>query len=132
MPNTPIVDSHVHLYDPDVHRMTWLDGDALLNRRYATRDFREHTRGVEVESLVFVEVAADPAYGVLEARWVDEMAAADPIIGGIVAWAPVFDGERVRSYLQALKAVGPRVKGVRFIQQFIPDPNFALQPGFVR
>jgi len=132
MPNIPIVDSHVHLYDPNVHRMTWLDGNALLNRRYDTRDFREHTRGVEVESLVFLEMAVDPAYGVLEANWVDQLVQKDPIIGGIVAWAPIMDGERVRSYLQALKEVGPRVKGVRFLQQTVADPNFALQPGFVR
>jgi L-fuconolactonase len=60
------------------------------------------------------------------------LAQEDPRLAGIVAWAPLEDGEQARSFLAALAAIGPRLKGVRRIVQSEPDPAFCLRPGFVR
>ena len=132
MPPTAIVDAHVHLWDPERFRMRWIDGSELLNRRYVLDDYRSHTVGVDVAAFVYVQVDVEPAYGLLEAQWVAERAREEPRLLAIVAWAPVEYGERVRSYLDALTRIDPRVKGVRRILQDEADSAFCLQPDFVR
>ena len=55
-----------------------------------------------------------------------------PPILGIVPFAPVEYGERVRAYLDALVAVDPRIKGVRRLYQAEPDVDFCVRPDFIR
>jgi L-fuconolactonase len=130
----PIVDAHLHIWDPNHIRMPWLDEDALLNRRFDLGDYRQATAGLQVEAMVYVQVNVAPAYGLIEPRWVAEQAKADPRLKGIVAWAPLEYGERARSYLSALTEVSPLVKGVRRMTQMElhHDPEFCLRPDFVR
>ena len=133
MPDFPIVDSHVHLWDPEQFRMSWLDGNGTLDRPLPAREYREATAGQEVGAMIYLEVDLDPEYKLLEAPWVDGLAGQDARLQGIVAGAPVEDGDVVHSYLDRLATVGPRLKGVpRRITQSEPDPNFCLQGGFVR
>lgn len=132
MPDVPIVDAHVHLWDPRRFRMTWIDGNELLERPYGLAEYREHTQGLAITGMVYLQVDVEPAYGLLEARWVAELARQDPRIGAIVAYAPVEDGDVVRSYLEALTAIDPRIRGVRRLLQGESDPEYCLRPGFVR
>lgn len=132
MPNLQIVDAHLHLWDPNRFRMTWLDGNDLLNRPYGLAEYRQATEGIDVGAMVYVQVEVEPPYALLEAQWVAEQARADPRIQGIVAWAPLEYGERARAFLEALVAVSPRIKGIRRIIQFEPDLEFCLRPDFVR
>lgn len=132
MPDFPIVDAHVHLWDPQRFHIPWLAGDELLNQRYTLPEYQAHTTGVEIEAIVYVEVGAAEAYGLLEAAWVAERAAEDPRIRGIVAWAPVDWGDRARAYLDALRDTSPLVKGVRRMVQSEPDATICLRPDFVR
>jgi L-fuconolactonase len=131
-PNFPIIDAHVHLWDPDYLRIPWLDGDDVLCKRYDVTVYREHTQGIPIERFVYVEVDCAPHYTLLEAEWVNTLAEREPLIGGIVAHAPLEYGERVRTYLDALVRSGPHVKGVRRLVQDEADPAFSLQPAFVR
>ena len=43
MPLGPIVDSHVHLWDPTRFRMPWLDGNARIGKPFGLAEFREHS-----------------------------------------------------------------------------------------
>ncbi len=131
MPPFPIVDAHVHLWDPAYLRMDWLKSSELLNRPYGPDDYRAHTSMVSVDAFVYVEVDVAPAYGIIEAQRANTLAVHEPRLRGIVAHAPVEDGAVVRSYLDALKAIGPRIKGVRRLLQGESDPNFCLRPDFV-
>ncbi len=132
MPDFPIIDTHVHLWNPRRFRMRWLDGNALLDQPYELKEYAEHTQGIAVEAMVYLEVAVEPTYMLLEAQWVNALAEAEPRLLGIVANAPLEDGDCVRSYLDALKAIGPRIKGVRRLLQGESDDAFALRPDFVR
>jgi L-fuconolactonase len=127
-----IVDTHMHLWNPERFRMLWVDGDPLLNQRYTVDVYTEQTAGIPVEAMVFVECGVEPQYAFLEAQWVVACAQADARIQGIVAACPVEFGLRARSYIEALVALDARIKGVRRNIQDEKDADFCLQPDFVR
>ena len=131
MPPIPLIDSHVHLWDPQRFRMRWLDGNDLLRKPYEVAQYHEHTSGIEIEGMVYLEVGLDATYGLLEAQQAIAFAREEPRLRGIVANAPLEDGAPVRSYLTALAALGPQIKGVRRLLQGESDPRFCLQPDFV-
>lgn len=132
MPPVPIVDSHVHLWDPNRLRIPWTDGHALLGTPYLLADYREHTAGLDVEGIVYLEVDAAPAVTLVEAKWVADLPNEGPPILGIVPFAPVEFGERVRAYLDVLVAIDPRIKGVRRLYQAESDIDFCVRPDFIR
>jgi len=132
MPDFPIIDSHVHLWDPARYRIPWLDDAPPLNRRFGPTEYRAQTAGVEIEAFVYVEVDIAPEYALLEARLAAATAQAEPRLKGIVASAPLEYGEQARPFLEALAAVGSGVKGVRRLLQGEADDAFCLRPGFVR
>ncbi|MFN8637734.1 MAG: amidohydrolase family protein [Chloroflexota bacterium] len=132
MPLGPIVDSHVHLWDPTRFRMPWLDGNERIGKPFGLTEFREHSAGIEVEGIVYLQVEVTPPYALLEARWVADLPPDGPPILGIVPWAPLEDGDRARSFLDAMVAVDPRIKGIRRLYQGEPDIEFCIRPDFVR
>lgn len=131
MPDFPIVDAHVHLWDPAAARIDWIVGNPTLERPYTPADYAEHTAGVDVAAFVYVQVEVAPAYALSEARMVAALAAREPRLRAIVAYAPLEDGRRARSFLDDLVRVSPLVRGVRRITQGEADPAFCLRPGFV-
>jgi L-fuconolactonase len=131
MPSFPIVDAHVHLWDPQIFRIPWLAGDLILDQRYGVDTFNQHSQPQAVEAFVYVEVNVDPTYALLEARHVAAIAANEPRLQAIVAWAPLFHGRHVRLYLDALVAISPLIRGVRQVTQGEADPHYVAQPAFV-
>lgn len=131
MPDVPIVDSHVHLWDPTAFRMPWLDGNDLLNRPYGLADYDEQTAGLPIQGIVYLQVEVTPAYGLLEALWAVNRAAEDSRLQGIVPWAPLEDGAVCRTYLAALAELSPLIKGVRRVTQGEADNDFTSRPGFI-
>ncbi len=132
MPNVPLVDAHLHLWDPTRFRMSWLDGNDILDQPHLLADYAEATAGIDVAGMVYLQVEVEPAYALLEARWAEERAREDPRLQGIVAWAPLDHGERARSVLDELVATTPSLKGIRRLIQSEPDPDFCIRPDFVR
>jgi L-fuconolactonase len=128
MPDFPIIDTHVHLYDPNRFRFSWLAGKLLPP--HLLPEFDAMRGAVEVEGIVWVEVAADPGQHLEEARFVADLAATAPRLQGMVAAAPLEHGDGVRADLEQLAAL-PLVKGVRWLLQNEPDPAFCLRPGFI-
>jgi L-fuconolactonase len=128
----PIVDTHVHLWNPEHLRMSWTDGDATLNRPYTVDVYSEQTAGIPIEAMVFVECGVEPQYAYLEAQWAVACARSDARIQGIVAACPVEFGLRTRAYIEALVKLDARIKGVRRNIQDEKDPKFCLEPDFVR
>ena len=132
MPSFPIIDTHLHLWDPGYLRYSWLDGNALLNKPYLLADYRKACGAVQVEKMVFLQCEVDFALFREEAAWVTSLAKQDPRIAGIVPWAPLEKGDAARADLEALLAANPLIKGIRRIIQFEPEIDFCLRPDFVK
>jgi L-fuconolactonase len=130
MPDHPVVDSHVHLYDPTVLPCGWMRGDPVLDRPHGLAELDRAAGAVAIEKLVFVEVAVDPGHHLAEARRIQALADRDPRVAAIVAHAPVERGAAVEADLDALQAL-PALRGVRRLIQDEPDPAFCLAPDFV-
>jgi len=131
MLNFPVIDTHLHLWDPAHLRYAWLDPIPLLNRRYDVDDFRRACGPVQVEQMVFLQCECDFTQFMDEANWVTAQAQIDPRLTGIVPWAPLERGDAARPDLAQL-AANPLIKGIRRIIQFEPDQEFCLRPDFVK
>jgi len=132
MPNFPIIDAHVHLWDPARQVVPWMANAPQLTWLADMQVYEDTTAGVEIDGLVYLEIDIAPVYALPEAKAIAELAASDPRVMGVVAFAPLEYGEHLRWYLEELTAIGPAIKGVRRLTQGEPDPDFCLQPGFVR
>ena len=132
MPSFPIIDTHLHLWDPGYLRYSWLDGNALLNKPYLLADYRKACGAVQVEKMVFLQCEVDFALFREEAAWVTSLAKQDPRIAGIVPWAPLEKGDAARADLEELLAANLLIKGIRRIIQFEPEIDFCLRPDFVK
>lgn len=130
MPSFPIVDSHVHLYDPKHLSYPWLANVPPINRRYDLGDFDRCRGPVEVDKIVFAEVAVGPGLHIDEAAWVQKLADSDRRLCGMVAHAPVENGAAVAADLEKLAAF-PILRGIRRLIETEANPSFALEPGFV-
>lgn len=129
MLNFPITDTHVHLWDPTRLRYEWLDGILALNRPFLLADFDRLSAPIAVEKMVFVQCDCIMSQLAEEVAWVSQMAEHDARVAGIVAGAPLENGDAVQADLAAL-ASNPKVKGVRRILQ-AESAEFCLQPSFI-
>jgi L-fuconolactonase len=131
MPDFPIVDTHLHIWDLSRLRYPWLASVPQLNHSHLIDDYRRACGLVQVAKMVFLQCECDPAQFQEEANWVTEVSRVDPRIRGIVPWAPLEKGDAVDAELARL-AANPLVKGIRRIIQFEADPAFCLRPDFVK
>jgi len=130
MPVGPIIDTHLHLWDPRLIRYPWLAENPLLNCAYLLDDYRAATGSLPIESMVFVQCEADFSAFEAEAAWVTELARTEPRIKGLVAWAPLEKGRGVSADLESLQKHS-MLRGIRRIIQFEPDLDFCLRPDFI-
>ncbi|HSY18228.1 MAG TPA: amidohydrolase family protein [Candidatus Acidoferrales bacterium] len=130
MNGLPIVDSHVHLWNPAQFRYPWLDALPALNRAWLAADFAAASATTGVGKMIFIECGCKPALSLAEVIWASDLAKAEPRLKGIVAHATLEKSELVRADLTALSG-WPLVKGVRRNLQGESDAGFLLRPEFV-
>jgi L-fuconolactonase len=126
-----IIDAHVHLWNPDIFNMPWLEDVPAIRRPYGLQEYHEQSRRLPIVGMVYVEVGVDPRQAVREAYHVVGLAQEEPRLQAIVAAAPVEQGAAVGGHLEALSALSPLVKGVRRNIQDETEPDFCLRPDFV-
>ena len=129
MEKFPIVDTHVHLWHPKQLRYPWLAEVPALNRPYLLKDYIAAYGALAIESIVFVQCDTHPDDGLKETAWVTSLAAVDPRIQGIVAWAPLEEGAQVAPFVEKL-AENRLVKGIRRLIQS-ESVDFCVHPDFV-
>ncbi|MFL5760734.1 MAG: amidohydrolase family protein [Thermomicrobiales bacterium] len=142
MPDVPIIDAHVHLWDPAELWMPWLESSPL-NKQFWLKEYSGATEASQIEGIVYLEVDVAPAYALIEARQIIDIADVDSRVMGIIPFAPLEAGDHLAPYLHELRLLEIKdledsdwksnwIKGVRRITQAEADPKFCLQPGFVR
>jgi L-fuconolactonase len=132
MPSRPIIDSHVHIWDTARFPIPWLENLPSLNKRIWIDDYFAATGNLNVEGFVYMQVEVAPPYALIEAQTIAALAEVDPRVLAIVPWAPLEEGEKVRIFLEQMVAISPKIKSIRRIVQGEADPEFCLQPGFIR
>lgn len=129
-----VVDTHVHLWDPDLLSYPWLETVPAIADRHGPADLRAQeadTQRYELDQIVFMQAGAADAHFLREAQWVDELArTVEPRITGIIADADVHKGAAVEEDLAALQAI-PRVKGVRRLIQG-QNPGYGDADSFIQ
>lgn len=136
MPDFPIVDTHLHIWDFDRLNYTAFQGHPLFGKSYQIEDYQRDCGDVEVEAMVFLECYADftPSSGqyIEEIEFVEDSANRDPRIKGIVPMAPLEWGSKVEPMLEEIKEKHPTVKGIRRIVEFDDDPRaLTLSDNFI-
>jgi L-fuconolactonase len=130
LPDFPIVDAHVHIFDPKALPYHWLKNVPAIDKAHLPADYTRLTAPVVVDKYVFAEVDVEVGRHLDEARWVIEQAKMDQRISGIVASVPLERGLAIESDLAALAKM-PLVKGVRRLIQNFPEPGWCLRSDFV-
>ncbi|MFE8583532.1 amidohydrolase family protein [Sphingomonas sp. NCPPB 2930] len=147
----PFVDAHIHLWDLERLRYPWLtppfadDGPngsvEAIARTYLPADYRREMARWNVAGAVHVDAGAHPGDALRETEWLDGLADAEGLPDAIIAFAAL-DAPELDSFLAA-QARHPRVRGIRHIVNWHPDPrrsytqrdvtrDAAWQKGFAR
>lgn len=130
MPDFPIVDAHVHLYDVKRLSYSWLTSVPKINRTYMLEDFDKARQNVIVDKIVFAEVAIDPGLHIEEAAFIQAMADKDSRLSGIIAHLPLEKGVSVESDIATLKQFR-NLRGIRRLIETERNPAFCLEPQFL-
>ncbi|MEM7566134.1 MAG: amidohydrolase family protein [Pseudomonadota bacterium] len=132
MPDIPIIDAHVHLYDPARIAFPWMEKAPQLKVPHLRPEFEAASRGLEVGGAVFVEVNAGPGEHLKEFAFVTELAKTVPWLKAAVVSMPLEEGpDAVMADLEAY-ADQPLARGVRrLIQGHVDEPGWAVREPFV-
>jgi L-fuconolactonase len=136
MPNFPIIDTHLHIWDQTRLKYSAFEASPLFNHPYHVEDYAKACGDLEIEAMVFLECYADFWEGggqyIEEIEFVEDEAKRDPRIRGIVPMAPLEWGARVAPMLNQMRDNHPTVKGIRRIVEFDADPRaLTLSDSFV-
>ena len=131
MDDTPIIDTHQHLWDLGVVRLPWLSGASHINRDFVTKDYLEASHGLNVVKTVYMEVDVDPEDHVKEAEYVLGLCKddANPMAAAVIGGRPA--SKEFAKYIERY-AGNKYIKGVRQILHVDSTPQgFCLQPQFI-
>lgn len=109
-----MLDSHLHLWDPEVFEYPWLRNEAALNRPFLPH----HVPAAATASggVIFIQADCRDDQGLDEVDWVLALAPRWPALTAVVAFAPLERAGEIDQYLRQLQE-RPLVKGVRRLFQ---------------
>jgi len=127
--NLPVVDAHVHFWEPGTLHYPWLSTLPALERCFGPADYAAAVGNLPVEQCVVVEGNVTPSEAEREAELFERLRGADRRIAGLVPFVDLAHGATADRVLECLTRLGS-VKGIRQnIQGEVR--GFALQRNFV-
>ena len=125
--STPIVDSHIHLWDLDRFGYSWMPPDAsILLRNYLPQDIKPLMERNGVSKVVLIQAKGS----VEESEFLLDLAEANEFIGAVVGWADLTSPD-VGSVLDRL-ARRPGMVGVRSLLTLHPDDAWLSRAEAIR
>ena len=122
-----LIDSHHHLWRYSAEQYGWISEEmSVIRRDFLAADLQRIAADHGVDRFVTVQARQT----LEETRWLLELAENEPLIGGVVGWAPLAASD-VAAQLEPL--AGSRwLKGIRHVVQDEPDERFLLREDFNR
>ena len=135
MPDFPIVDTHLHIWDQTQLRYSAFAANPLFNHPYHVEDYQRDCGQTDIEAMVFLECYADFWDGggqyIKEIEFVEREAQRDPRIKAIVPMAPLEWGKKVEPMLRQMQQ-HQTVRGIRRIVEFDDNPReLTLSDSFI-
>ena len=121
------VDSHVHFWDQRTLPYPWLVEVPAIAGPHTPETLRQEAAPNQPTQIVFVECGAP---WLDEVKWIEQLAAREPRITGLVAKLMVNEGAVTTAGIAELRR-HPLVRGVRHLIQHEPDPRYCATPEFV-
>jgi L-fuconolactonase len=119
------IDSHQHFWNYSAAEYPWIGpGMERLARDHLPTDLAPLIAAEGIDG----SVAVQARQSMEESRWLLDLAAAHPLVKGVVGWVDL-RSDRVSDDLHAL-AANPKFVGVRHVVQDEPDPRFVLGTAF--
>ncbi len=121
----PALDAHVHVWDLAVRPQPWTGGLPALQRSFGLDDVAADLRAAGQDGVIVVHTVA--TFG--ETRELLALAAAQPLVAGVVGWADL-SGPGAADQLRAAQAGrgGQALVGVRHQLQEEPDTEWLARP----
>ena len=121
------LDAHQHFWRYSPAEYPWIGaGMERLARDYLPADLAPHLAAAGLSGSVAVQARQSLA----ETRWLLELAAANPLVRGVVGWVDL-RSEGVADELAEFSS-DPKFVGVRHVVQDEPDPRFLLGDTLIR
>lgn len=121
------VDAHQHFWQLGRFDYGWLDAPDLapIRRDFLPGHLWQELQACGIRQSVFVQTQ----HNLDEARWVLELAQADPFVAGVVGWVDLASPACEAQLEQLLPF--DRFVGVRHITQDEPDDDFIVRPAVI-
>ncbi len=126
----PFIDTHVHCWDRTQVPYPWLDGFPSIAGRHTPAELHAEVGDRFPRKILVVEGDCERARAFDEVQAIEALAAAEPAVAGIVAFAPMDRGAETIAALDRLRA-RPLVRGVRHLIQGEADVDFCRRPEFI-
>jgi L-fuconolactonase len=127
----PVLDSHVHVWDPDRRKLPWLPEGHPLRRVFRLQDLASpHDGGSLPPETLLVQADADPA----ETVDLLDLAAAAPSVLGVVGWVDLTApdvADRIAAATEYADQVGARLVGIRCPPANQVDPDALTAPPLI-
>jgi L-fuconolactonase len=121
------IDAHQHFWHYSATEYPWIGaGMERLARDYLPADLAPHLAAVGLSGSVAVQARQSLA----ETRWLLDLAAANPLVRGVVGWVNL-RSDGVADELAEFSS-HPKFVGVRHVVQDEPDPRFLLGDTLIR
>jgi L-fuconolactonase len=121
------IDCHQHFWRYSASEYGWIgEGMDVLRRDFLPSDLAPVAKATGIGGTVAVQARQTME----ETEWLLSLTAENPLIRGVVGWAPLIS-ERAEESIERL-AANSHLKGLRHVLHDEPDDNYMLRPDFLR